>query len=142
MKTSSKIGKTLVAAAMALSLEAFADECKKNASSPLAPLELKTKANLICIVPGNGEAVIYVYSEDERTVPISKNTKLLDEPDLVDDIVRLEPSGDGFKIYLEYPNNIYLVGFDVNAQNVAESQMLIKLSGNSPDTPPSKCALY
>lgn len=141
MKISSKIGRVLVAVTMLIAFEALANECKKSISSSRVFHQLKTEKNLICIVSDNGKVVISVYRNNEGGAPISKNAVLLDESDLADDAVRLEPAGDGFQIFLEYPNNIYLVGFDADAQRVVESYVLIRLNSISPSAPPQQMLL-
>jgi hypothetical protein len=141
MKILSKIGNALAASAIFMSLNAIAGECKTSTPDQIISHELKTERNLICIVRNNGKAVIFIYRDNDYISPYAKNTTLLDESDLTDDIVRLEPSNDGFKIYLEYPNNIYLLGFDVDARRVVESNVLIRISGFSPNTPPQQLHL-
>lgn len=141
MKISSRIGRVLVAVTTLIAFEVLAGECKESVSSSFVSHQLKTEVNLICIASENGKVVISVFRDNERVVPVSKNSVLLDESDLAGDVVRLEPLGDGFQVFLEYPNNIYLVGFDVDAQRVVESYVLIRLNAISPNALPQQIRL-
>ncbi|WP_223533263.1 MULTISPECIES: hypothetical protein [unclassified Pseudomonas] len=140
MKTSNKIGKALAVAITLIIFGVSAEECKST-SSLITPHKLETKKNLICITKNNEEIAIFVYRNDGGGTPISRNTTLLDESDITEGSMRLESSSDGFQIYFEYPNNIYLIGFDIDAKHITKSYSLIKLNAASPDTPPKQMKL-
>lgn len=141
MKTSSKIGKALAIIIMLMACGVLAEECKKSTSNLIISHELKTEKNLVCIARNNKEVVILVYRNSLEDIPISRNVTLLDEADIAEEAVRLESSGDGFKIYFEYPNNVYLVGFDVDAKHVTGSYTLIKLNAVASGAPPQQMSL-
>lgn len=141
MKISSKIGKVLAVVVVLMTFGVLAEECKKSTSSLVISHELKTEKNLICIARNNKEVVILIYESGGGDIPISRNVTLLDESDIAEEAVRLESSGDGFKIYFEYPNNIYLVGFDADAKHITGSYTLIKLNAVASDVPPQQMSL-
>ena len=141
MKISSEIGKMLAVVIMLMTFGVLAEECKKSTSGLIVSHELKTEDNLICIARNNKKVVILVYKSGWDDIPISRNVTLLDESDIAEEVVRLESYGDGFKIYFEYPNNIYMVGFDADAKHVAESHALIKLNAVASDAPPQQISL-
>jgi hypothetical protein len=135
MRVSSKLGKLLVVVVMMFGGGVFAGECKKDPGL-LISHELKTERNLICIAYSDNDVVISVYQLGARRALLAKNVTLLDSAEISEGAVRLEPSGDGFKIYLEYPNNIYVVKFGVDAAFVSESFAQIKLEAIKADSAP------
>jgi hypothetical protein len=103
--------------------------------------KLKTEKNLICIAREDKKVVVSVHNNTGESIQVLRNLTLLDESDVDEETVRLEQFGNGFKIYFEYPKNIYLVGFDADAKHVAESYVLIKLDAVAPDSPPQLISL-
>lgn len=135
MKVLSRIGNALIVVAAIFGGGVFAAECKKVQGVSISH-ELKTERNLICITYGDSGVVISVYQSGSSGAPIARNMEFLDVSDITDGSVRIEPSDGGFKIYLEYPKNIYVVGFGVDAAFVSESFMQIKLDAVDSDNPP------
>jgi hypothetical protein len=66
---------------------------------------------------------------------------LLEKSDIAEEVVRLEPFSDGFRMYLEYPNNIYIVRVDADAEHIVESSVLVKINAVVPDAPPQQMSL-
>ncbi|KJZ42469.1 hypothetical protein [Pseudomonas fluorescens] len=141
MRVSSKIGKVLAVTVMLMTFGVLSEECMRDNSNLQVSHELKTKKNLICIVRGNDEVVIFVYRNSEKNVPLSRNVMLLEKSDIAEEVVRLEPFSDGFRMYLEYPNNIYIVGVDADAEHIVESSVLVKINAVVPDAPPQQMSL-
>ncbi|MNM58004.1 hypothetical protein D3C81_692230 [compost metagenome] len=140
MKISSKIGNALFVAAVVFGGAVFAGECKTDRGWLLSH-ELKAVSNLICITYDDNDVVMSVYQLGELGALVAKNTKFLDVADIAEGGVRVEPSGDGFKIYLEYPKNIYVVGFGMDAAFVFESFTQIKLDAIEAGGPPQHIKL-
>jgi hypothetical protein len=135
MKVSSKIGKALFAAVIMFGGAAFAGECKTDRGVLLSH-ELKALSNLVCITYDDNEVVVSVYKLGEHGALVAKNTTLLDVTDIAEGAVRIEPSDDGFKIYWEYPKNMYVVGVGVDAGFISESFTQIKLDAIEAGTSP------
>jgi len=136
MRSSSKIGKAALVLVLAMfGGVAFAGECKRD-QGELISHELKTKSNLICIAYSDDGVVMSIYRLGALEVPLARNMKFLDVDDIAEESVRLEPSGDGFKIYLEYPKNIYVVEFGLDASSVSGSFTQIKLNAVEASSPP------
>ncbi|WP_460056225.1 hypothetical protein [Pseudomonas sp. S2_D06] len=140
MTVSSKIGKALFVVIVMFGGEVFAGDCKRD-QGVLISHELKTEGNLICIAYSDNDVVISVYQLGALGALMAKNIKLLDVADIAEESVRLEPSGSGFKIYLEYPKNIYVVGFGADAAFVSESFTQIKLDAIEVTAPPQHIKL-
>jgi hypothetical protein len=131
MSLSRKVGECLFVLAAVVATKSFAGECAEKTSNSYVTHELRTERNLICIIRGGEGAEIYLYEGGGAGRLISRNEALLSEFDRVEDIVRLEPSGNGFQIYFEYPSNVYLVAFDADALHVKRSAVSVRMTSVS-----------
>lgn len=128
MSLSRRVGEYLFVLAALIASKSFAGECAEKTSSSYVTHELRTERNLVCIVRGGQGAEIYLYEGGGAGSLISRNEALLSEFDRVEDVVRLEPAGNGFQIYFEYPNNVYLVLFDADALSVKRSAVSVRMT--------------
>lgn len=141
MKVSSRIGSFIAALIMAFAFGVSAGECDEKDISAKFSHTLKTDDNLICIGTRDDRVEISVYRNDGEATPVSQNSILLENSDIEDETVRLEPYNNGFQIYLEYPTSIYLIEFDSDAKHLVGSYISMKLRSTALDLPPQKITL-